>query len=110
MAEVISEKGMRLVQLAGGQLHVLSDKHRVIIQLRSPKIGTEPDVVTAACKIGVVLDPIEAQRLAGTLASAACVQQLKRGPVKANEVHLPDWELRIRDPARVTPSSRAHVP
>ena len=57
MAEAISGKGMRRVQLADGQLHVLSDKHRVIIQLRSPKIVTETDAVSPACKIGVVLDP-----------------------------------------------------
>ena len=34
MAEPISGKGMHRVQLADGQLHILSDKDRVIIQLR----------------------------------------------------------------------------
>lgn len=42
-----------------------SDKDRVIIQLRSPKIVTETDAVSPACKIDVVLDPIEAVRLMG---------------------------------------------
>lgn len=78
MAEVISGKGMRRVQLADGQLHVLSDNQRVIIQLRSPKIVTETDAVSPACKIGVVLDPLEAVRLAGILASAECVQRLSK--------------------------------
>ena len=78
MADAISGKGMRRVQIADGQLHVLSDKQRVIIQLRSPKIVTETDAVSPACKIGVVLDPIEAVRLAGVLASAECVQRLAR--------------------------------
>ena len=65
MAEPISGKGMHRVQLADGQLHVLSDKHRVIIQLRSPKIVTDTDAVSPACKISVVLDPVEAVRLRG---------------------------------------------
>ena len=78
MAEVISGKEMRRIQLADGQLHVLSDKHRVIIQLRSPKIVTETDAVWPACNIGVVLDPLEALRLAGILASAECVQRLSK--------------------------------
>ena len=56
---------MRRVQLADGQLHVLSDKHRVIVQLRSPKTVTETDAVSPACKIGVVLDPDEALRWLG---------------------------------------------
>ena len=78
MAEVISGKGMRRVQLADGQLHVLSDKQRVIIQMRSPKIVTETDAVSPACKIGVVLEPVDALRLAGILASAECVQGLAK--------------------------------
>ena len=83
MVEPISGKGMRRVQLADGQLHVLSDKHRVIVQLRSPKIVTETDTVSPACKIGVVLDPVEALRLAGVLASAECVQRLSKVTGKA---------------------------
>ena len=82
MAEPISGKGMQRVQLADGQLHVLSDKDRVIIQLRSPKIVTETDAVSPACKIGVVLDPIEAVRLMGILASAECVQRLSKATDK----------------------------
>ena len=78
MAEPISGKGMHRVQLADGQLHVLSDKDRVIIQVRSPKIVTETDAVSPACKIGVVLAPIEAVRLMGILASAECVQRLSK--------------------------------
>ena len=73
MAEPISGKGMHRVQLADGQLHILSDKDRVIIQLRRRKIVTETDVVSRACKIGVVLNPIEAGRVVGILASAECV-------------------------------------
>ena len=83
MTEPISGKGMHRVQLADGQLHVLSDKTRVIIQLRSPKIVTETDAVPAACKIGVVLDPIEAVRLMGVLASAECVQRLSKAMGKS---------------------------
>lgn len=66
------------IQLADGQLHVLSDRHRVIVQLRSPKIATETDAVSPACKIGVVLDPVEAARLMGILASAECIQRLSK--------------------------------
>ena len=57
---------------------------RVIIQLRSPKIVTETDAVSPACKIGVVLDPIEAVRLAGILASAECVHGCRRRRTRAN--------------------------
>jgi len=46
--------------------------------LRSPKIVTETDAVSRACKIGTVVDPIEVLRLAGILASAACVQRLSK--------------------------------
>ncbi len=82
MAEVISGKGMRRAQLADGQFHVLCDKNRVITQLRSPKIVTETDAVSPACKIGVVLDLIEAVRLAGILASAECVERLSKAASK----------------------------
>lgn len=83
MVEPISGKGMHRVQLANGQLHVLSDKQRVIVQLRSPKITTDTDAVSPACKIGVVLDPVEAVRLAGILASAECVQRLSKAMAKS---------------------------
>ena len=56
---------MRRVQFADGQLQVLSDKDRGIIRLRSPKIVTETDAVSQVCKLGVVLNPIEAVRLMG---------------------------------------------
>ena len=65
MAESLSGKGMRRVQLADGQLQVLSDKDRGIIRLRSPRIVTETDAVSHVCKLGVVLNPIEAVRLMG---------------------------------------------
>lgn len=83
MAEPISGKGMRRGQLADGQLHVLSDKHWVIVQLRSPRIVNDTDAVSPACKIGVVLDPVEAVRLAGILASAECVQRLSKAAGKS---------------------------
>jgi hypothetical protein len=65
------------------RIHVLGDKDRVIIQLRSPKIVTETDAVSPACKIGAVLDPIEAVRLMGILASAECVQRLSKATGKS---------------------------
>ncbi len=83
MTEPIPGKGMHRVQLADAQLHVLSDKDCVIIQLRSPKIVTETDAVSPACKIGMVLDPIEAVRLMGILASAECIQRLSKAPGKS---------------------------
>jgi hypothetical protein len=83
MAEPISGKCMHRVPLADGQLQVLTDKDRVIIQLRSPKIVTETDAVSPACKIGVVLDPIEAVRLMGILASAECMQRLSNATGKS---------------------------
>ena len=59
---------MACPRMPPARIHVLGDKDRVIIQLRSPKIVTETDAVSPACKIGVVLDPIEAVRLMGILA------------------------------------------
>ncbi len=55
----------------------------VIIQPRSPTIITETDAVSPACKIGVVLDPIEAVRLMGILASAECVRGVSRATGKS---------------------------
>jgi hypothetical protein len=42
----------------------------------------DTDTVSPACKIGVVLDPIEAVRLMGILASAECVRGLSKATGK----------------------------
>ena len=70
-------------------------KHRQLIRIQpfiglmgfyprsSPKIITDTDAVSPACKLGVVLDPIEAVRLMGILASAECVQRLSKATGKS---------------------------
>jgi hypothetical protein len=45
-------------------------------------VAAATDAVSPACKIGVVLDPIEAVRLMGILASAECVQRLSKATGK----------------------------
>jgi len=86
-------------------LHILSDKDRVIIQLRSPKIVTETDAVSPACKIGIVLEPIEAVWLAGILASTECVQRLSKTPGKS-EQDFGGW----RENSRETGSHGRSIP
>ena len=48
---------------------------------------TDTNAVSPACKIGVVLDPIEAVRVAGILASAECVQRLSKATGKGMISH-----------------------
>jgi hypothetical protein len=77
----MTPKGTRSIRFplsTGEAVHVYSNADQIVLQIRRG-IPTEQDITATSFKVGVVLEPDEALRIAGELLTAAAGKIRKSG-------------------------------